>query len=61
LTWTTAGLALAAAALSLAAETVSGGDGKEPAFLGWAAAPPMGWNSWDAFGTTITSAQAKGH
>jgi hypothetical protein len=29
------------------------------AFLGWAATPPMGWNSWDAFGTTITEAQAR--
>jgi hypothetical protein len=28
-------------------------------FLDWAATPPMGWNSWDAFGTTITEAQAK--
>lgn len=24
----------------------------------WATAPPMGWNSWDCFGTTITEAQA---
>jgi phospholipase/lecithinase/hemolysin len=30
-----------------------------PAFHTWAPAPPMGWNSWDAFGTTITEAQAK--
>ncbi len=29
------------------------------AFLAWARTPPMGWNSWDAFGTTITEAQAK--
>ena len=28
-------------------------------FLAWAATPPMGWNSWDAFGTTITEAQAR--
>jgi hypothetical protein len=28
-------------------------------FLGWAATPPMGWNSWDAFGTTLTEAQAR--
>jgi alpha-galactosidase len=28
-------------------------------FLTWARTPPMGWNSWDAFGTTITEAQAK--
>jgi hypothetical protein len=30
-----------------------------PAFLSWAPAPPMGWNSWDAFGTTVTEAQTK--
>ncbi len=24
----------------------------------WAATPPMGWNSWDPFGTTITESQA---
>ena len=23
----------------------------ESAFHGWAATPPMGWNSWDCFGT----------
>ena len=28
-------------------------------FLAWAPAPPMGWNSWDAFGTTVTEAQAR--
>ncbi len=31
----------------------------EPTFLSWAAAPPMGWNSWDCFGTTLTEEQAK--
>lgn len=31
----------------------------EPAFLQWAPRPPMGWNSWDCFGTTVTEAQAK--
>lgn len=30
-----------------------------PAFLRWAPTPPMGWNSWDSFGTTITEAQVK--
>ncbi len=29
-----------------------------PAFLGWAPTPPMGWNSWDSFATTLTEAQA---
>jgi len=28
-------------------------------FASWAATPPMGWNSWDAFGTTLTEAQAR--
>lgn len=31
----------------------------EPAFLQWAKSPPMGWNSWDSFGTTLTESQAK--
>ena len=28
-------------------------------FHGWAPSPPMGWNSWDCFATTITEAQTK--
>ena len=33
----------------------------EPAPRHWrnAPTPPMGWNSWDCFGTTLTEAQAK--
>lgn len=30
-----------------------------PAFLQWAPTPPMGWNSWDSFATTITEDEAK--
>ena len=30
-----------------------------PAFHGWAATPPMGWNSWDCFATTVTEAQTR--
>jgi alpha-galactosidase len=30
-----------------------------PAFLSWAATPPMGWNSWDCFATTVTEAQTR--
>lgn len=30
-----------------------------PDFRSWAPTPPMGWNSWDNFGTTMTEAQAK--
>jgi alpha-galactosidase len=28
-------------------------------FQRWAEKPPMGWNSWDCFGTTVTEAQTK--
>ena len=28
-------------------------------FLLWAQTPPMGWNSWDCFATTVTEAQTK--
>jgi hypothetical protein len=31
----------------------------QPAFWAWAAKPPMGWNSWDAFATTVTETQIK--
>jgi hypothetical protein len=30
-----------------------------PKFLSWAETPPMGWNSWDCFATTVTEAQTK--
>lgn len=30
-----------------------------PQFHAWAATPPMGWNSWDAFGTGVTEAQTR--
>ena len=30
-----------------------------PAFWSWAARPPMGWNSWNCFGTTVNEAQTK--
>ena len=32
---------------------------KAPAFWAWAEKPPMGWNSWDCFATTVTEAQTK--
>jgi hypothetical protein len=31
----------------------------EPVFHNWAPMPPMGWNSWDCFGTTVTEAQVR--
>ncbi|RYX86694.1 Melibiase subfamily [bacterium] len=30
-----------------------------PNYWKWAQTPPMGWNSWDAFATTVTEAQTK--
>lgn len=30
-----------------------------PVFLNWAPTPPMGWNSWDCFGCTVTEALVK--
>ena len=56
------GVALSLASAAVASEPASPTDDPAPAsaqFLTWAPAPPMGWNSWDAFGTTITEAQAK--
>ncbi len=34
-------------------------DESAPSFLDWAPTPPMGWNSWDCFATTVTEAQTK--
>ena len=30
-----------------------------PVFWDWAPTPPMGWNSWDCYGTAVTEAQTK--
>jgi len=30
-----------------------------PAYWAWAQTPPMGWNSWDGFATTVTEAQTR--
>jgi len=42
-----------------AARADANGPPADVRFLDWAATPPMGWNSWDAFGTTITETQAR--
>lgn len=34
------------------------GEGSKP-FYAWAQTPPMGWNSWDCYGCTVTEAQTK--
>ena len=31
----------------------------DPNYWSWAPTPPMGWNSWDGFATTVTEAQAR--
>jgi hypothetical protein len=33
--------------------------GSDPDFRSWAQTPPMGWNSWDGFATTVTEAQTR--
>ncbi len=30
-----------------------------PGFWSWASTPPMGWNSWDCYGPTMTEAEVK--
>lgn len=46
------GLALFAAASSVRAQEAK-------PFHAWAPTPPMGWNSWDSWGTQVTEAQTK--
>ncbi len=38
--------------------TLSSGNAQEK-FYSWANTPPMGWNSWDCFGTTVTEKEVK--
>ena len=46
-------------ALTLLSATLSAFAAPAPDYHAWAPTPPMGWNSWDAFGTTLTETQAK--
>jgi alpha-galactosidase len=50
------GLVLGAVALA-AAPSVRAADGE--GFLTWAPTPPMGWNSWDCFATTVDDAHTR--
>jgi alpha-galactosidase len=34
-------------------------DASDPVYWSWAQTPPMGWNSWDGFATTVTEAQTR--
>ena len=44
--------------LGLAQAAASAADAAKD-FHAWAPTPPMGWNSWDCFATTVTEAQTK--
>ena len=46
-------------ALAFALSAAASLSAAEPAFLSWAPTPPMGWNSWDNFATTVTEEQTK--
>jgi hypothetical protein len=57
-----AAAAMAVGSLALAASAAAppaSGPTSQPAFWNWAATPPMGWNSWDCYGTAVTEAQTK--
>lgn len=56
LAWLTVAAALGVATSTLAAALPAA---PAPAFWRWAPTPPMGWNSWDSFATTVTEAQVK--
>lgn len=47
------------ALLFLLAALVAGASEPASKFLSWAPTPPMGWNSWDCFATTVTEEQTK--
>jgi len=53
------GRTLAALLLGLAPSILPATAGERLAFHQWAERPPMGWNSWDCFATTVTEAQVK--
>jgi hypothetical protein len=48
-----------AAAAALLATTTAHAQQLTPAFRNWAATPPLGWNSWDCYGPTVTEAETK--
>ncbi len=57
-----AGLAAMAGLPATDAAALAAGTGNEAAepgqpFHAWAPAPPMGWNSWDVFGASVTEAE----
>ncbi len=59
--WATTALTGFAVMLGMTTPTpaASADDPPAPGFRGFAATPPMGWNSWDIFGTTVTEQQTR--
>lgn len=51
--------ALAAGLLLSAAAQAQSQTALQPAFRNWAPTPPLGWNSWDCYGPTVTEAETK--
>ncbi|MFD0750221.1 glycoside hydrolase family 27 protein [Mucilaginibacter calamicampi] len=49
----------AAIALTFCAITLSVSAQTKSNFKSWAQTPPMGWNSWDSYGPTVTEAEVK--
>jgi hypothetical protein len=47
------GLGVFVAAVSPMALSAQAPASSADRFLAWAPTPPMGWNSWDAFGSTL--------
>ncbi len=45
--------------LQLAFVFITAAQAQSPSFHQWAATPPMGWNSWDCFGPTVTEDEVK--
>ncbi|MBG8553428.1 NPCBM/NEW2 domain-containing protein [Hymenobacter guriensis] len=52
-------LALAAGVLLTTGALPAVAQRATPDFHQWAATPPMGWNSWDCYGPTVTEAEVK--
>ena len=45
--------------ITLLVSTLTAGAQSKSSFKSWAQTPPMGWNSWDCFGSTVTEAEVK--
>ena len=52
-------LGIAAAVLGVIPAVHAQKIGPKPDFHVWAATPPMGWNSWDCYGPTVTEAEVR--